>query len=212
MDGDASSDNQNMYKPDEVVTPDKVAVAAPVQAEPSGSSPLPAQGVAANNTTPGSIEDASSPDAIRWTASEFIAHSKSANWYLLLGLAAVLIATIIWLLTRDWFATGAVAVGILLLFVYAGRQPRQEQYMLDGYGITIGGRHHAFSEFRSFAVIPEGAFMSIEFTPLQRLATYTTVYCAPDDESRIVALLSEHLPMSEPHASLTDSLMRRIHF
>lgn len=150
--------------------------------------------------------------SVTWTASEFVTHAKTAGWYGLLGLAAVLIAAIAWLLTRDFFPTIMVAVSILMLGIYAARKPRQQSYELDSRGLTIGGRYYSFHEFRSFAVVPDGAFLSIELTPLKRFATYTTIYFDPKDEDKIIGFLAGKLPMEEPHANLADNLMRRIHF
>lgn len=150
--------------------------------------------------------------AVTWTASEYITHSKSTGWYMALAAATVVIAAIIWLITRDFFPTTMVAIALLLLGIYAGRKPHEQSYALDTNGLTIGGRHYMFHDFRSFSVIREGAFPSIELTPLKRFAMYVTVYFDPKDEDNIAQLLSAHLPMEEPHANFTDSLMRQIRF
>lgn len=150
--------------------------------------------------------------SISWTASEFITHQKSFGWYTLLLLSALLLATLTYLITHDIFPTATVTISIILLGVYAGRQPQQQEYRLDDQGLAIGARYYTFASFRSFAVITEGAFLGIEFTPLQRFAMYTTVYFDPKDEEKIVGLLSDHLPMEEPRNSFTDNLMRRIRF
>ena len=203
MDGNASSGDQNMYQPETVVVPGSS------NPDPDKSAEISTPALAAPKHK---AHEQLEPGAIQWTASEFIAHHKTANWYVLSGLSALVVAVAIWLFTRDVFATTTVALSVLLLIVYAGRQPRQETYVLDSGGITIGARHYAFEEFRSFSALPEGAFLSIELVPLKRLAMYTTIYCAPADEERVLKLLSNYLPMEAPRNSLTDSLMRRIHF
>lgn len=157
-------------------------------------------------------EQLAQPDGVTWTASEFIAHHKSASWYAGLGVAALIIVALIWFLTRDVITAAIIAVGIALLGVYASRKPQQESYSLDEQGLSIGNRHYAYNEFRSFSLVPDGAFAGIEFAPLKRFATYTTVYYDPADEDKILGILSMHLPMEPPRADLTDQLMRRIHF
>lgn len=154
------------------------------------------------------------PDAaaVSWTASEFIAHHKSIRWYLSLGSAAVLVLAAVWFVTKDVFAVVTIAIGLGLLGFYATHKPRQQSYSLDSSGLTIGDRRYRFNEFRSFSLIPEGAFLSIELAPLKRFATFTTVYFDPADEGRIVGLLSAHLPTAPPRGDLTDQLMRRIRF
>ncbi len=153
-----------------------------------------------------------SGDAITWTASEFIDHQKSSNWYMLVGVAGVLISVVVWLFTRDLFPAVAVLLGVLMLGYYSARKPREQAYMLDNHGITIGNRHFAYHEFRSFAVVPDGAFLSVELMPLKRFATYATIFFDPADEERILDRLAGHLPMEQRNSNLTDSFMRRIHF
>jgi hypothetical protein len=48
--------------------------------------------------------------------------------------------------------------------------------------------------------------------PLKRFATLTTVYYAPEDEDKIVNLLSKHLPLEEHKLDAVDHLMQRIRF
>ncbi|MDB5164951.1 MAG: hypothetical protein JWL89_577 [Candidatus Saccharibacteria bacterium] len=150
---------------------------------------------------------------ITWTASEFVAHEKDASWYALLGLAAVVVAAIIALLTKDFITSGVVIFCAIILGIYGARKPRQLQYRLDDSGVSIGQKHHVYEEFRSFAVVPEGAFSSIVFMPLKRFAPLTTIYYAPEDEEEIVDLLMDCLPFDESHThDAVDQFMRRIRF
>lgn len=196
----APNASQNLFRPDQVAP-------SPTAAEPTASAPAATPDTASAQPT-----TAPESDVITWTASEFIAHQKSATWYSLSVLTAVGLGAIIYLLTRDFFPTTVVPFGVILLAIYAGRQPRQETYRLDHVGLTIGNRHYGFHEFRSFTVVPEGAFSSIELTPLGRFAMYANLYFDPADEDRIVARLSQYLPLEEPRHSFVDGLMRRIHF
>lgn len=229
MDGNTNAtgqhDEPNLFRPDTVITPDRAA-AAPAQPEESTTTVVEAAAIPAPSPVP--VQEAPAPQqffddqqyepvptekgAVTWTASEFIAHQKSTGWYFQLGAAAVVIAVLVWFVTKDMVATATVIIGLLLLGVYAGRKPQQETYTLDDQGITIGSRHYGYEEFRSFAVVPEGAFLSIELSPLKRFAMYLTVYIDPADQDRILDVLSYHLPMEEARKNIADSLMRRIHF
>jgi hypothetical protein len=150
--------------------------------------------------------------AVSWRASEFIAHEKSPGWYLLLALAAMVGAAAIYLLTKDKVSAGVVVLGALLFGVYAGRKPRELNYQLDGKGLTVGQKFLAYEEFRCFAIVAEGAFESIIFTPLRRFAPLTTIYFDPKDEEQIVGVLSKRLPLEEHTHDAVDRLMRRIRF
>jgi hypothetical protein len=237
MDGDASktsTDNQVIYKPDDVIQPHSTEspavvnsaaeildTAQPPQPEAASAAPTaevgaPQPEVSQPNVIPEAMAS-SEPyepmsDVISWTASEFIAHEKPTGWYVLIAAGAVVAAAITWLVTRDIMPTSAVFIGITLLAFYASHKPNQQQYQLDESGLTIGNRHLPYHEFRSFAVMPEGAFLSVELTPLRRFSMYATLYLDPADEERIISYLSMHLPMEEAKPSLTDDLMRRIRF
>lgn len=168
----------------------------PAQVEPSATA-IPPEG----------------PDgSITWTASEFVAHHKSSGWYLGLAVLAVVVSALVWLLTKDKVSAGVVLVGAVVFGAYAARQPRQLEYRLDQQGLSIGRRHFSYQEFRSFSLMPEGAFQSIAFVPLKRFAPLTTIYFDPSDQTKITALLSERLPYEERQKDAIDKLMWRIRF
>jgi hypothetical protein len=188
---------------------------------PQDPSPTPAEEAPEPPEQPQPADPASPKDdqptdgndqSVTWTASEFVAHDKSAVWYVLLLAGTLLLAALFFLLTRSLVTVAVVIVSGLLLGIYGARQPRQLEYRLDGRGVDIGPRHHGYDEFRSFSVVPEGAFGSIVFMPLKRFAVATTVYYAPDDESKILAILTDQLPFEEHRGDAVDSLMRHIRF
>ena len=150
--------------------------------------------------------------SIDWTASEFIAHDKSSGWYARLGGIGLVLAVAIYVVTRDLISTMVVIVGAFAFGYYAGRQPRQLDYRLDEYGLSVGEKSYAYEEFRSFAVVPEGAFSSIIFMPLKRFATLTTIYYAPEDEDKIIQMLLPRLPLEEYRHDYVDRFMHRIRF
>jgi uncharacterized membrane protein len=152
------------------------------------------------------------PEAIEWTASEFVHHDKSAGWYAALGLVAILGAALVYLISRDAVSVAVVIVAAALLGYYGTHQPRQIEYHLDGQGLQVGTKHYTYGEFRSFAVVPEHAFASIVFMPLKRFAVPVTIYFSPDDEDKILNLLSDRLPFEQPPRDAVGSLMRRIRF
>ena len=151
-------------------------------------------------------------DHISWTASEFIAHEKASQWYLTLAGVTVVLAVLIFILTRDIVSMIMIIFGASLFGVYAGRQPRQLPYQLSHHGLRIGQRSFDLQQFRSFSVVPEGAFSSIVLMPLRRFAPMTTIYYAPEDEDKIVEVLAAQLPYAEHKLDAVERLMRRIRF
>lgn len=152
------------------------------------------------------------PSQVNWTASEFIAHHKSTNWYMALAGIGFLITVIVFLITRDIFSTAVVIVGTVLFGVMASRQPRQMPYQVDTHGIIIGQKGYPYGDFRSFSVVDEGPFSSIVFMPLKRFQPPLSIYYPPEEENEIVEVLAQHLPMHEHQHDLTEQLMRRIRF
>jgi hypothetical protein len=156
--------------------------------------------------------DSADDDVISWTAAEFIAHNKSAAWYGLLALAVLVLAAIVFLLTRDKISTTVVIVAGIALGGYGARQPQQRQYTLDEQGLSIGDKYLPYGMFRSFSVIDEEHVSSISFFPLKRFGQLTTIYYNPEDEDDIVELLADRLPMDERTHDALDRFMKRIRF
>ncbi|HEX7368366.1 MAG TPA: hypothetical protein VF261_01775 [Candidatus Saccharimonadales bacterium] len=149
---------------------------------------------------------------VSWTASEFIAHDKSFGWYAVLVIVTLVVAALVFLLTRDKISTGVVIIAAIALGVYGARKPHQLQYALNDGGVHIGQRYYPFDMFRSFALIEEGAFSSIAFRPHKRFGQLVTIYFDPKDEDAIVDLLSSRLPLEKRGQDVVDSFMRKIRF
>ena len=198
-----------------VVSPQPNEAVAPAAAEqPVAASELPS--LSPIDAEPLSMDDDYSSDQteeiITWTASEFIAHHKTGSWYVLLLLASCMAAGLIWFMTKDIVSAVVVVFAGAMLATYAARKPRELSYQLDPAGLTIGDKHFSYNEFRSFSVVPEGAFSSIVFSPLKRFGTLTTIYYDPQDEARIIDAISQRLPHEEHRADAIDGMMRRIRF
>jgi hypothetical protein len=190
---------------------------APMSPQPAQPSPPPLRVVPQQEDSQFAAPQPRTPlqasgDQITWTASEYIAHEKTAGWYMVLAGAAAVLAALIYLFTRDVISPAVVIVSALLLGVYGARKPRELQYGLGPDIITIGDKQFHYGEFRSFSIIDDGAFSSIVFMPLKRFAPLLTIYYAPEDEDRIVAMLADRLPMDEHKLDAVDRLMRRIRF
>lgn len=152
------------------------------------------------------------PDAVTWTASEFVSHDKSSEWYTLLTLGTLAAAGLMYVINRDLISVIVVLVAGLVFGVYGSHKPRQLQYRVDRHGVTMGGRMYEYNEFQSFSVIPEGAFSSLLFMPLKRFAVPISIYYAPQDEDKILEIVSSRLPYEQRRRDAVDSLMRKVRF
>lgn len=156
---------------------------------------------------------ASAPhNSVSWTASEFIAHQKSAGWYGLLMLAALATAGVVYLFTRDFVSTAVVIIVATVFAIIAGRKPRELEYRVDNHGIKIGEKHYPYSTFRSFSVVEEDSLEAIWLMPLKRFMPIITIYFEPADGEKIINTLSEYLPVEHRQPDPVDRLMSRIRF
>ena len=159
-------------------------------------------------STPGATDS-----SITWSASEYIAHQKALGWYLAFSLITFIIVVGIYFITgKDIISAGVIALVAIVFAVYAGRQPKTQQYGIDSYGIMIGAKSYSFQDFKSFSVNDEGAFASVTFMPLKRFMPTISVYFDPQDEDKIMDVISLYLPFEPRGTDLVDQLMKKIRF
>ena len=225
---DKSQNEAAEFKPGDTVRPAEVASAAPQTAPPEPVLPQVQPVSVQSDATAPALQDAPAdmvqlnpspaparsedPTTVTWTASEFIDHAKSFDWYLGLAVAAVLVGVLLYALFRDVMTSATPLVAALALGFYGRRSPRQLEYRLDSRGLTIGAKHFSYDTFRSFAVLDEGPFLSLVFLPLKRFGFLTTVYLDPNDEERVLNLVSDYLPLEPRDHDMVDRFMKRIRF
>jgi len=152
------------------------------------------------------------PKAISWTASEYIDHQQGATWYLGLGVATIALATIFYLILKDYFSSVAVVVIGLAVGMFAHRTPQQLNYELSAEGLKIQDKDFGFNQFKSFAIMPGEQVGSIELEPIKRFMPPISVFFAAKDQEAIVGLLQEHLPYEERSLDTVERISRRLKF
>lgn len=183
------------------------------QFKSEGQSPQPQpQSTTAAAGDKNTQQPAPDEEEVSWTASEFIAHEKGMNWYLVMIVSVLLFTAIVYLITRDKITASIIIFAAIIFGVYAKRQPRTLTYHLETGGLTIGEKFYDFGQFRSFVLAHEGALSSISFMPLRRFVPVLTVYYSPADEQKIVQLLSARLPMENLRKDVIDRFLHRIRF
>lgn len=150
--------------------------------------------------------------SISWTASEFIVHKKGALWYLSLSVVTAFVAFISWFLTNDITSAAVIIVAGVLLMVYGTKGPHEISYRIDYDGLHIGNRSIPFEMFRSFSIDHREAFSSLVLNPMKRFSLVTTLYYDPQDEKKILDIISSYLPLEEKGRDLIDDLMWKIRF
>jgi hypothetical protein len=158
------------------------------------------------------VRQETSDSEVEWTASEFIAYQKNALWYLgLAGVTLVIDALIYWV-TREIVPLIAITAMSIIMGVAAAGKPRLVTYRLERGGLLAGKRFYPYGNFKSFAIIDEGAFASILLLPAKRFALPVNVYFSPEDEEAITNALAKHLPLQPGSLTDMDRLMRYLRF
>lgn len=149
--------------------------------------------VAKTDTQPKSSKDTT----VTWTASEYIDHSRGATWYLVLTGGTIVLSALVYLATKDYFATGVIAVMGVIVGIFSRQKPKQVAYELSSSGLKAGEKTYSLNLFKSFALIREGALSSVNLMPIKRFMPPLSIYFDPSDEQNIVSLLGNHLPLLE---------------
>ncbi len=151
-------------------------------------------------------------DDLNWTASEFMSHDKSLQWFAFLAVAAVAITIVAYLISKDKITAGIILFAAASFGVFATRKPRDQQYALSHSGLQLGSRFYSLHEFKSFSIVAEGTVTSMVLMPLKRFMPPLTLYVPPEMETQVADILAMNLPLEVHKADAVDSLLRRIHF
>jgi len=182
-----------------------------MQEQPTVSTPFQENPIPPTNAATAAVNQATDPNVISWTASEFIAHSKSSSWYMILGAITVVLAVLGYFFADTM--TSIIVVVVALLFGFIGaRKPRELPYQVDDHGILIDKKLYTYDHFKSFSIMQEEGIESIWLMPLQRFAPGLSIYFSPQEGQKIVNLLGTFLPFEERKLDAIDKLMHRVRF
>lgn len=178
------------------------------QASPALNQSTVTQSVPQSPSVPTTLAD---PNTISWTASEFIAHSKTFGWYTILGTITAVLAVLAYFIA-DIVSSIAVVIVAMLFGYTAARKPRELPYVVDGQGVHVDKKLYPYASFKSFSIVQEEGIESIWLMPLQRFAPGISIYFAPKEGQKIVNYLGNHLPFEERKLDALDKFMHRIRF
>ncbi len=190
-------------------TPPAEPSPAPTPAPEPQPSPMPIP----SPTAPSEPDQASAPAEVTfsWQASEYIHHTKGAGWYALLALAFAALLAIAYF-THQWLSMGVFAVMLVAIIVYARRAPRTLTYDLSADGITVEGHHYPFGEFRTFAVLPDISWHTIDLEPTKRFMPRLTILFENNDFDAVVGHLAQYLPRVDRQPDVVERATRYLRF
>ncbi len=151
-------------------------------------------------------------DAVSWSASEYIANQKNAAWFINLGIVSVILSIVVYLLTKDLVSVVSIGMLGLIVGIFAARHPHKLEYALDASGVHLGMKFYPYGTFKSFSVVPEGAFSHISLLPLKRFMPPIAIHFAPEDSEKIINAIGDYLPYEEHKNDIVESLSHRVKF
>ncbi len=161
---------------------------------------------------PAMVQEQAGPEiAFSWQASEFVHNHKSIGWYAALwGVVAVLVLGAG--LLHLWLYIGVFLVMGVAVMVYARMPPRTMTYELSNEGVHVDGKLFPFSDFRSFGVIPDEEWHSIDLEPTKRFSPRMVLLFNTEDLDSIVGHLELHLPRQDRELDLVERATKFLRF
>lgn len=161
---------------------------------------------------PADQTETTSPGAsFSWQASEFIHHEKRALWFVGLFLGMAGLGVLAWL-THSWTAIPLLVVVTIAVVIYGLKKPEIRSYTLNDDGLSIDHKFFPYSGFRSFAVVSDLAWHSIDLEPLQRFSPRLSVLFEDKDLDTIVGVLEQVLPRIDRRPDAVERLSRYLKF
>jgi hypothetical protein len=157
------------------------------------------------------VEVSSGPPILSWQASEYIHHHKPATWYMAV-LAAAVVLLVAGVLTRQWSGIAVLIVMTAAVLVYASKQPRVLNYSLSEDGLMIDSKFHPYSQFKSFGVVTDVGWHSIDLDPMKRFMPRLTILLEDHHIDDVIEALSMQLPRNDRGPDAIERLSRRLRF
>lgn len=152
-----------------------------------------------------------SEEPYEWQASEYVHHHKGPFWYIILVIFIIVLMGGA-VLAHYWLAAGAFLVMGGAIFVYAGKPPRTLSYELSRDGITIDGKAFPYETFRSYGVIKDIDWHTIDLTPVKRFSPRMSILFKVEDLDTITDHLDLHLPRTDRDPDIIENLSSYLRF
>jgi len=172
----------------------------------------PSQGYTQPTPSVTNANNSQDDETFSWDPPTNAGHEKTAKWYILLAVGAIVLAVAIYAISRDVIATAVVGIVAVAVGVFASLKPRAVSYSVGPDGIAVGEKHFSYSAFKSFSVMQEAAEPYIQLMPQKRFMVPVTLYFSAADADKIANLIGEFLPYEHKEIDFIDRLSSRLHF
>ena len=156
-------------------------------------------------------EDSLAEESYSWQASEYVHHHKGAGWYAVLAIIVVILLLVA-IIFKLWLSIGVFLAMGAAIVVYAYKPPRVLTYQLDSKHIIIENKPYPFESFRSFGVLSDESWHTIDLEPAKRFMPRLTVLFSDEDFDNVVAHLEAHLPRADREPDMVERLSRYLRF
>jgi hypothetical protein len=161
--------------------------------------------------TLGDVDVLGGPPILSWQASEYIHHHKPALWYVgVFGAVAVLL--LLGIITKQWSGMVVLVLMTVAVLVYANKQPRVLNYSLTNDGIIIDTKFHPYNQFRSFGVVMDVGWHSIDLDPIKRFMPRLTILLEDHHVDDVIEALSRQLPRHDRGPDVIERWSRKLKF
>ena len=149
---------------------------------------------------------------LEWTAPEFIKYEKGKRWFILVGFIALAIIIIAILLKNFLWVVITILI-ILVVYIYASKEPRKIKFSISGKGIQIDQRIYRFENLKSFWIFYEPpGIKELSLRSKKMLMPYIKIPLDKQNPAEIRKFLLKFLPERKHRESTIDELARRSKF
>lgn len=150
------------------------------------------------------------PAHTAWSMPLLSHGQKDATWFGSYTLAAILLAALTYIFTRDIVSTVVVLFAVGMLIYSGSRRPVEQHYTLGDDFVAAGRRRYEFRDFKAFTVDQQAAATTIAFVPLKRFMPLVAISVPNEGAQSVIEHIADYLPM-EPHKNdAIDGILKRI--
>jgi len=143
-----------------------------------------------------------------WESPEFIRYKRDKRWFLYVGIIAIVLIVVFWLLKQR---SGAILVFVasIVFMSLSGTKPRNIRCAVYSEGLVVGSRVYNYSQFKSFSLIGSVDLPKIYLLPAGRLAGQVILPLGSENPGQIKLFIGKHLPEEESkREDIQDTLNR----
>jgi len=150
--------------------------------------------------------------AFTWKAPEYPYYEKSSDWYWVLGIIALALIVVAFLMKNFLFVL-LVLLGAFAVVLYAVRIPRIITVTISGRGIQIDDRLFPYETLQSFWIFYRpGDHHELSLKSDRTLMPYIKIPLPDTDPNEIRELLVKYLKEAKQEESMVETLARLIGF